>query len=93
MAALRDSRMVTLVGTGGVGKTRLALQVAGESIYGYDGGVWWVELATVSDPASVPGAILRHSAYRHSLDGGRCSCLVSRSEIGRRCSFSTTAST
>jgi len=58
MAALRDSRMVTLVGTGGVGKTRLALQVAGASIYGYDGGVWWVELATVSDPASVPGAIL-----------------------------------
>ena len=58
MAALRDSRLVTLVGTGGVGKTRLGLQVAAQSIGRFDGGVWWVDLATVSDPASVPGAVL-----------------------------------
>ena len=58
IGAMSDSRLVTLIGTGGVGKTRLALQVAAEAIDRFDGGVWWVELATVSDPASVPGAVL-----------------------------------
>ena len=58
IAALGDSRLVTLVGTGGVGKSRLALQVAAESLERFDGGVWWVELATVSDPTSLPGAVL-----------------------------------
>ena len=58
LAALGDSRLVTLIGTGGVGKSRLALQVAAESVDHFDGGVWWVELATVSDPSSLPGAVL-----------------------------------
>ena len=58
MAAIANARLVTLVGTGGVGKTRLGLQVAAESVERFDGGVWWVELASVSDPASVPGAVL-----------------------------------
>ena len=58
LAAMDDSRLVTLIGTGGVGKTRLALQVAAESVDHFDGGVWWVELATVSDPSSLPGAVL-----------------------------------
>ena len=58
LAALGDSRLVTLIGTGGVGKSRLALQVAAESVGQFDGGVWWVELATVSDPSSLPGAVL-----------------------------------
>jgi predicted ATPase/class 3 adenylate cyclase/DNA-binding CsgD family transcriptional regulator len=56
--ALGDSRLVTLVGTGGVGKTRLALQVAAELVDQFDGGVWWVELASLSDPSSMPGAVL-----------------------------------
>ncbi len=58
IAAMGGSRLVTLVGTGGVGKTRLVLQVAAESIERFDGGVWWAELASISDPASVPGAVL-----------------------------------
>ena len=53
-----DSRLVTLVGAGGVGKTRLGLQVASESIDRFGGGVWWVELAAASDPNSVPAAVL-----------------------------------
>jgi predicted ATPase/class 3 adenylate cyclase/DNA-binding CsgD family transcriptional regulator len=58
LAAMGDSRLVTLIGTGGVGKTRLGLQVAAESVDRFDGGVWWVELATVSEPNSLPGAVL-----------------------------------
>lgn len=48
--------LVTLTGTGGSGKTRLALQVAGEAVDGYEAGVWLVDLATVTDPATVERA-------------------------------------
>jgi predicted ATPase/class 3 adenylate cyclase len=48
-----DLRLLTLTGAGGSGKTRLALQAAGAAADGYPGGVWWVALAPVSDPATV----------------------------------------
>jgi len=47
---LESTRLLTLTGTGGTGKTRLALQVAEESLGDYPDGVWLVELATISDP-------------------------------------------
>src|SRR5262249_24327762 len=50
---LADSRLVTLVGTGGCGKTRLALQVAAETLENYTDGVWLVELAPLTDAALV----------------------------------------
>src|ERR1700682_2857194 len=51
---LADQRLVTLTGSGGVGKTRLALQAAGEVLDEFSGGVWLVELALLTDAALLP---------------------------------------
>ena len=53
----RAHRLVTLTGVGGVGKTRLALQVAVELGAEFSDGVWLVELAPVGDPAAVPDVV------------------------------------
>src|SRR5215469_4475009 len=53
-ALLAGSRLVTLTGAGGVGKTRLALQVALGVLAEYPAGVWLAELAPLTDPALVP---------------------------------------
>src|SRR6476620_5115234 len=45
------SRLVTLTGIGGVGKTRLALRVAEDSRRAFADGVWWVELGELRDSA------------------------------------------
>jgi predicted ATPase len=56
-AAVKAHRLVTLTGVGGVGKTRLALEVAGQLIDEFPDGVWFFELAAVTDPAAVPDAV------------------------------------
>jgi predicted ATPase/DNA-binding SARP family transcriptional activator len=53
-----ESRLVTLVGPGGAGKTRLALTAAAGLVERMPGGVWIVELASVTDPDDMPLAIL-----------------------------------
>ena len=50
-------RLVTLTGVGGVGKTRLALEVAARLADEFPDGVWLFELAAVTDPAAVPDAV------------------------------------
>ncbi|HET6964549.1 MAG TPA: adenylate/guanylate cyclase domain-containing protein [Acidimicrobiales bacterium] len=52
-AALETSRVVTLTGVGGVGKTRLALQVAAEVLPRFRDGAWLCELAPIRDPTSL----------------------------------------
>jgi predicted ATPase/DNA-binding winged helix-turn-helix (wHTH) protein len=56
---LQTARLLTLTGPGGVGKTRLALRAAGDLMSASREGVWWVELAPLSDPLLVPQAVAR----------------------------------
>lgn len=56
-AMFSGSRLVTLTGMGGVGKTRLALRVGREVSRAFHDGVWFVELAAVHDPELVPTAV------------------------------------
>ena len=55
--ALKAHRLVTLTGVGGVGKTRLATEVAARRADEFPDGVWVFELAAVTDPAAVPDAV------------------------------------
>jgi predicted ATPase/class 3 adenylate cyclase len=63
----RANRLITLTGTGGCGKTRLALALAGELSDRYGDGVWWVPLAAVTDPGSVPASIAQALGAREDL--------------------------
>jgi predicted ATPase/class 3 adenylate cyclase len=66
---LDSSRLVTLVGIGGVGKTRLGLQVAAGSLEAYPDGVFLVELAALADPALVVVEVMRALGLAESQIG------------------------
>jgi predicted ATPase len=68
VAALDTSRVVTVTGVGGVGKTRLALQVAADVLPRYRDGAWLVELAPVRDPDGVSQAVA--AVFRVTSPGG-----------------------
>jgi predicted ATPase/class 3 adenylate cyclase len=65
-ALLERSRLVTLTGTGGIGKTRTAVQVATDMLHG--DGVWFVDLAPLDDATLVPSAIAQ--AFNVADEGG-----------------------
>ena len=68
-ALVESSRLVTLTGAGGCGKTRLGLQVAAELLDGSGDGVWLAELAAVTDQDAVAPAISQ--ALRLAVNPGR----------------------
>jgi predicted ATPase/class 3 adenylate cyclase len=57
--ALMRARLLTLVGVGGIGKTRLVLQVAADTLDRYPDGVWFVELAPIADQSAVTHAVAK----------------------------------
>ncbi len=65
---LATTRLLTLIGTGGCGKTRLALEVARGSVAAYADGVWLVELAGLSDPGLVPRTVAGALGVREDPD-------------------------
>jgi predicted ATPase len=64
---LADARLLTIVGIGGIGKTRLALRVAAQLGQTYRDGVWFVDLAPVADPARVPSAVAQVLGVREAV--------------------------
>ena len=94
-------RLVTLVGPGGAGKTRLAAEAAVRVLDRFRGGVWLVELAPVTDPAEIPQAVLGAHRACPSRCAGSSRATARRADparrrcspTGARCSCWTTAST
>jgi len=66
---LADSRLLTLIGPGGTGKTRLSIQLGGELLTQFPDGVWMTELAPVSDAVLIPQTIA--SVFGLREDPGR----------------------
>jgi predicted ATPase len=76
-ALLAESRLVTITGPGGCGKTRFAIELARRALQLYPDGVWWVALAPLRDPrlvlttaeqaARAPGDLAAHAAGRRML--------------------------
>ena len=89
---LETSRLVTLVGSGGVGKTSASLKVGTDLGSRFRDGVWFVELAPLTDPNLIPEIICKplQCADRHRLRADRSPVRHSPPE-SKRCSFSTIA--
>ena len=73
---IRANRLVTIVGGGGSGKTRLALQVAAEVADRSKDGTWWVELADVRDPDLVVATIASAIGVRSEIGAGAADALA-----------------
>jgi predicted ATPase/class 3 adenylate cyclase len=70
------TRLLTLTGPGGTGKTRLSLQVAADVLDQFPHGVWLVELSTVADPELIPVAMINAIGIREEPDRAPLATLV-----------------
>ncbi len=75
-------RLLTLTGPGGTGKTRLALHLASEWVEAWEGGVWFVSLGPVQDPALVASTIVHALGLRD--EGVRAPLETLRAFLGER---------
>jgi len=71
-----STRLLTLTGPGGTGKTRLSLHLAADLLDQFPHGVWLVELSTVSDPALIPEALINAVGIREVPDRAPLATLV-----------------
>ena len=74
---LATARLVSLVGPGGVGKSRLALRAATDLSRSFRDGAWWVDLAEVRDPALVANAVIAALDLRDQAGAAPAELLVS----------------
>ncbi|HEY5730843.1 MAG TPA: adenylate/guanylate cyclase domain-containing protein, partial [Anaerolineales bacterium] len=65
---LNQARLLTLIGPGGTGKTRLSIQLGGDQLALYPDGVWMIELAPLADPALITQTIASVFGLRESPD-------------------------
>ena len=90
---LRRTRLLTLTGTGGAGKTRLALELARDAQASFADGAALVELATLTDPRPSRTRSPRRSTFARCPDRSSSTRSAISSRRGRCCSCWTTAST
>src|SRR5215212_6400825 len=80
---IAGNRLVTLVGTGGIGKTSLALQIGHKLIHEYPDGVWFVALDSLSDPALVPQTVAAIFDIRERSDASILDLLTNSLRVQR----------
>jgi predicted ATPase/DNA-binding CsgD family transcriptional regulator len=83
VAALGEHRLVTAIGPGGVGKTRLALEVGGDVADTFPDGVWYVDLVPVTDPVTVAASVARAAGLGEQVGRTSTETLVARFETAR----------
>ena len=88
---LGTTRLLTLTGTGGTGKTRLALQVVSDLLDRYPQGVWLADLAPLADPAGVPAAVADAVGVREEAGQPLLATLVAALRSATSCWCWTTA--
>src|SRR5262249_56650473 len=80
---LTTTRLLTLTGSGGVGKTRLALRAAAQMSRGFPDGAWLVELPSIHDPLLVTQAVFNELGV-HYLSAGLSLSSLSEDLAGKR---------